>query len=106
MWLSFPTTVGRAIAGCRVPRRGMSFLTWLRKSSALPTAEEVLAKIRQYFQAGCLRVWVVYPVEEQIYVYQSPTQIRVLTRKDDLEGEDFLPGFRLPLGDLFEEAPN
>jgi Uma2 family endonuclease len=84
----------------------MSFLTWLRKSSALPTAEEVLAKIRQYFQAGCLRVWVVYPVEEQIYVYQSPTQIRVLTRKDDLEGEDFLPGFRLPLGDLFEEAPN
>jgi Uma2 family endonuclease len=69
------------------------------------TAEEILAKIREYFQAGCLRVWVVYSVEEQVYVYQSPTQPRVLTRKDDLEGEDFLPGFRLPLADLFEEAP-
>ena len=67
------------------------------------TAEEILVKIREYFQAGCLRVWVVYPVEKQVYVYQSPTQVRILTLKDELEGEDFLPGFRLPLADLFEE---
>jgi Uma2 family endonuclease len=69
------------------------------------TAAEIVAKIREYFQAGCLRVWVVYPVEELVYVYQSPTQLRILTRKDDLEGEDFLPGFRLPLAELFEEDP-
>jgi Uma2 family endonuclease len=69
------------------------------------SAGEILTKIREYFQAGCQRVWVVYPVEGQVYVYESPTQTRVLTRKDDLEGEKFLPGFRLPLGDLFEEAP-
>jgi Uma2 family endonuclease len=68
-------------------------------------AGEMLAKIREYFQAGCLRVWVVYPPEEQVYVYQSPTQLRILARKDDLEGEDFLPGFRLPLAELFEEDP-
>jgi Uma2 family endonuclease len=69
------------------------------------TAEEILAKIREYFQASCLRLWVVYPAEEMVYVYQSPTQLRVLTRNDNLEGEDFLPGFRLPLAELFEQEP-
>jgi len=44
-------------------------------------------------------------LEEQIYVYQSPVLPRVLTRNDTLEGENVLPGFRLPLADLFEESP-
>jgi Uma2 family endonuclease len=65
-------------------------------------AEEIIGKIHEYFQAGCLRVWVLYPEQEQVYVYQSPTQNRILTRNDALDGEDFLPGFRMPLADLFE----
>jgi Uma2 family endonuclease len=72
--------------------------------SATNTAEEILAKVREYFQAGSKRVWVVYPAEEQVYVYQSPTQNRILARGDDLDGEDILPGFRLPLAELFEEG--
>jgi Uma2 family endonuclease len=66
-------------------------------------AEQILGKIREYFQAGVQLVWVVYPVEEQVYVYESLTQIRVLTRTDELDGGTVLPGFRLPLGSLFEE---
>jgi Uma2 family endonuclease len=66
------------------------------------TANEILAKIHEYFQAGCKRVWVVYPLQEQIYVYQSPSQLRILNRQDELDGEDILPGFRLPLATLFE----
>lgn len=72
-----------------------------RSNSAL----EILAKIREYFQGGCLRIWLVYPLEEQVYVYESPTQVRILSRQDALEGDDFLPGFRLPLAELFEEEP-
>ncbi len=70
--------------------------------SASNTAEEILTKVREYFRAGCKRVWVVYPTEQQIYVYQSPTQARILTSADELDGEDILPGFRLPVASLFE----
>ncbi len=66
------------------------------------TAGEIVGKVHEYFQAGCLRVWVVYPEQEQVYVYQSPTQNHILTRNDELDGEDFLPGFRLPIANLFE----
>ncbi len=70
--------------------------------SASNTAEEVLTKIGEYFAAGVLRVWVIYPTQEQVYVYQSPTQNRILTRGDQLDGEEILPGFRLPVAALFE----
>jgi Uma2 family endonuclease len=69
------------------------------------TAPEVLRKVREYFQAGVQRVWVVYPDEEQVYVYSSPTSIRVLERSGELDGEELLEGFRLPLSELFEVEP-
>jgi len=67
------------------------------------TANEIMAKIREYFEAGVRCVWVVYPAEEQVYVYHSPVQLQVLTKKDQLDGEDILPGFRLLVASLFEE---
>jgi len=67
------------------------------------SAEEILEKIREYFQAGCQRVWVVYPKAKQIHVYRSATEIIVLSLKDELDGEAVIPGFRLRLADLFEE---
>jgi Uma2 family endonuclease len=68
------------------------------------TMEEVLRKVREYLRAGVQRVWVVLPVEEQVYVYSSPTSIRVLERSGELDGEDVLPQFRLPLSELFEHV--
>jgi Uma2 family endonuclease len=69
------------------------------------TAADVLVKVRDYFRAGVRRVWVIYPVEGEVYAYESPTVIRVLQRGDELDGEDVLPGFRLPLATLFEDEP-
>jgi Uma2 family endonuclease len=71
------------------------------------TGDQIVTKIREYFQAGVERVWVIYPAEEQVYVYSSPTQPRVLTRVDELDGETVLPGFRRPIAALFveEERP-
>jgi hypothetical protein len=37
------------------------------------------------------------------YIYESPTQVRSLTRADELYGEPVLPHFRLPLASLFED---
>ena len=68
------------------------------------TADEVAGKLEEYYQAGVRLVWVVYPVQMKIYVYTSTSQIRVLSPGDELDGGDVLPGFRLPLRELFEKA--
>jgi Uma2 family endonuclease len=66
------------------------------------TAEKIISKIREYFQAGCHRVWVVYPTVKQVYVYDSATRNSILTVDDSLDGESILPEFRFPLSRLFE----
>jgi Uma2 family endonuclease len=68
------------------------------------TASEVLGKVLEYFEAGARRVWVVYPIERQVYVYESSKKNRILGLGDDLDGEDVLPGFRLSLAELFEDG--
>jgi Uma2 family endonuclease len=67
------------------------------------TAEEVLAKVHEYFQADVRRVWVIYPSTDQIYDYDSPTSVRIVARAEELDGGDVLPDFRLPLATLFED---
>jgi Uma2 family endonuclease len=65
-------------------------------------ASAVLAKVAEYFQHGVRSVWVVYPIEEQVYVYDSVTSVRILTRADRLTVPSILPQFELPLEILFE----
>ena len=46
--------------------------------------------------------WVVHPKSKKIYVYRSATDVRILTDRDELTGEDVLPGFSVKIADLFE----
>ena len=64
-------------------------------------AEEIEKKLQDYFDAGVQLVWVIYPVIRRVYVYESLTQVHILTAADALEGGNVLAGFRLPLADLF-----
>lgn len=64
---------------------------------------ELEQKIAEYFKVGVELVWVVYPSQSKVHVCLSPTQIQVLTITDALDGGTVLPGFRLPLTDLFAE---
>jgi Uma2 family endonuclease len=68
-------------------------------------ADEIETKIEEYFQAGVQQVWVVYPRHDRVYVYESPALIRRLTPADTLDGGPVLPGFRLPLTELFPAPP-
>ena len=72
--------------------------------SRTDSVDYLVDKVADYFHAGVERVWVVFPSQEQVYVYDSPTSVRVLTRTDDLSGDPILPNFRLPLVELFEDA--
>src|SRR4029078_7903694 len=64
---------------------------------------DILDKLAEYFRIGVECVWVIFISQEQVYVYESPTQVRILTRADELYGEPVLPHFRLPLATLFED---
>jgi len=66
-------------------------------NSAVDTEE----KLRDYFDAGVQLVWVIYPGLRRIYVYESRTQVRVFEENAELDGGTVLPGFRLPIADLF-----
>jgi Uma2 family endonuclease len=65
-------------------------------------AEELRVRVADYFQVGVSMVWVVYPKPGVIDVYQASGGLRTLTRADELDGGDILPGFRLPLTSVFE----
>ena len=65
-------------------------------------AEEIDSKIIDYFQAGVRLVWVLYPDSGRVYVYQSLTQVSIVERTDTLDGGEVLPGFRLPIVQLYE----
>jgi Uma2 family endonuclease len=69
------------------------------------TADRVQERIHDYFAAGVRRVWVVYPRQQEVYVYESPAKIQVLQLGQDLDGGELIPGFRLPLAVLFEDDP-
>jgi Uma2 family endonuclease len=62
---------------------------------------DVMDKMKEYFTAGCKAVWIVWPTLEQIHVYSSPTSVRIFGSTDTLEGDPVIPGFRLPLIELF-----
>lgn len=65
------------------------------------TAWETVTKIRQYFQAGVQLVWVVYPNERCVHVYDSPAGSRIVQESDSLDGGTVLPGFQLSVKELF-----
>jgi Uma2 family endonuclease len=67
------------------------------------TANDVIERIRDYFEAGVERVWVIYPDFAQVYDYDSPTSVQILTCSQTLDGGSVLPGFQLPLAELFED---
>jgi Uma2 family endonuclease len=67
-------------------------------------ADDIMQKITEYFQAGVRLVWIVYPLQRLVYVHESPSQVHVLTYTDELDGGSVLPGFRLPLVNLFQET--
>jgi Uma2 family endonuclease len=67
-------------------------------------AVEVVKKIGEYFKARVRQVWVVYPIDRLVYVYESRKKVAILDINDELDGGDILPGFRLSLAELFEDG--
>ncbi len=59
-------------------------------------------KIAQYFAAGTRLVWLIDPKKRIARVHVSPTDMRVLSEDEELDGGQVVPGFRVRVGDLFD----
>ncbi len=64
---------------------------------------DVTGKLDDYFSAGVDAVWVVDPRRRQVFVYRSLSAVQPLGAGETLADPDLLPGFSLPLSDLFRD---
>ncbi len=65
------------------------------------TWTEIRKKVKEYLGAGVNVVVVIEPDERTLTVFRSLTNVLELTATDTLTLEDILPGFSLPLAELF-----
>jgi Uma2 family endonuclease len=64
------------------------------------TPTELRIKMGNYLQAGTT-LWVVDPDKQQVEVYVPGQKVKVATINDTLDGGTVLPGFKLPIKDIF-----
>jgi Uma2 family endonuclease len=67
------------------------------------TPGEMARKRQEYFSAGVQVVWQVDPRTRTVEVFTAPDQSAVLHEAQTLDGGAVLPGFTLPLQELFSE---
>ena len=70
------------------------------------TAAEMERKVGEYLAAGAQRVWVVYPATRtgprRVIIHHPNGTTITYTGSDVITDEDLLPGFSLPLSEIFE----
>ena len=65
------------------------------------TAAEMERKVAEYLAAGSHRVWVAYPSNRTVAVHRADGTISTYGADDVITDEELLPGFSLPLPDIF-----
>lgn len=65
------------------------------------SAEEVELKISQYLASGAKSVWIVAPKARHVRLYRADGTHTLLRETQSLTGESIMPGFVLPLTELF-----
>lgn len=65
-------------------------------------SRDVHTKVMEYLAAGVMIVWVVEPKTEDVTVYTPDRTARVYVTGDELDGGEILPGFKLPIADIFK----
>lgn len=66
------------------------------------TPTDIQKGVAGYLSHGVHLIWVIYPESRQVAVYQvDRQQLALLSEEDHLDAGDVLPGFRLPLKQVF-----
>ena len=107
-----PDTVRAAdaafISTARMPPRGGTGFAELAPDlvvevlSPSDRAGEVRAKTADWIDAGVRLVWLIDATHRSAVVHRADGSSHRLSAGDQLDGETVLPGFTLPLSDLFD----
>ena len=65
---------------------------------------EVDEKVAEWLEHGARLVFVVNPRRHTVAVHRPGRPVRILTEDDALDGEDVVPGWTLPIRDLFAQG--
>ena len=65
------------------------------------TVSEVEEKVQAWLDSGARQVWIISPRLRTVTVYRSLSDILTLTEKDALDGGEVIPGFSIPVADIF-----
>lgn len=63
----------------------------------------VTQKAMDYLDAGVRAVWLIHPGHRTVTIYYSDRVAHTLSEADTLDGGDVVPGFRLPVAQIFSE---
>jgi Uma2 family endonuclease len=67
--------------------------------------EDIFGKAEDYLHAGTQQVWAVYPDKHMVYVFTLDADGTIRSKPfgidDTLDGGSFLPGFTLPVREIF-----
>jgi Uma2 family endonuclease len=64
-------------------------------------SDAVNEKRGEWLAAGARLVWVVHPNQQTVHAYRADGGVAVYAAADALPGDPVLPGFRVPVADLF-----
>jgi Uma2 family endonuclease len=65
------------------------------------TQEEIDEKLDDYRTAGVPLVWVIDPHDRTVAIYRPGAEVEHVNARQELSGEPHLPGFRVPVAQLF-----
>src|SRR5262245_27769722 len=88
----------------KVPAGKMQLAPDLAVEVISPTdvAEEVETKLDEYLRAGVRLEWIVYIPTRNVWAYKADGSAKLYRSGENLSGEDVLPGFSVPVAELFE----
>ena len=96
------------VAKDRIPPTGVPETFWtgppdlaVEVLSPGDTLYDVEEKVVDWLSAGTRMVWLVNPKQHTIHVYRPQVATVTLNEKDQLEGQDVLPGFRCLVAEIF-----
>lgn len=92
----------------KIPKKGEPLTKWkfapdlaVEVVSPNDIYDKIFDKLNEYFAAKVKQVWLVEPRFERIRIYYSPDESKTFYKKDVIEFDEILPGFKLNLNDIF-----
>jgi Uma2 family endonuclease len=93
----------------RIPKTGRPQKFWIGAPDLLvetmspsDTVFEVDEKVHEWLKAGAYVVWMLNPRQKTVTSYRPDRTARILGIGETLDGEDVVPGFQIPVAEIFD----